>query len=195
MQVQYYRLPDCDDCKKHEAMPEEKHHPEHDHKPDCHPEHHHKPCHKPCDHHHEHEHCEHHEHQRECPPEIFVERCFHEHPHHHVGPHHCHHHIPINRVTIDTTPVTFHTAGQARNIVSCPVSETVFRTFRETVIVPVPTTSGCTLCVPCTTETTVPCTATRNLPGILTPIPVLSCPSGISSTSCHCGHHHHDFCY
>jgi len=42
------------------------------------------------------------------------------------GDHDRHHHrrreIPIGDITVDCTPVTFRTPGQAVNVVSCPVS-------------------------------------------------------------------------
>lgn len=55
----------------------------------------------------------------------------HDHHHNHHGGHDGHHHrhrrrqrrlIPIGSVTVDCTPVTFRTPGQAINVVSCPVS-------------------------------------------------------------------------
>lgn len=57
--------------------------------------------------------------------------CGSHHDHHDHHDHHHHHHhrghrrrrlIPIGNVTVDCTPVTFRTPGQAVNVVSCPVS-------------------------------------------------------------------------
>lgn len=48
--------------------------------------------------------------------------------------------IRVGNVTVDCTPVTFQTPGQAKNIVSCPVSQTVMVPISQTTCVPMVTT-------------------------------------------------------
>lgn len=84
--------------------------------------------------------------------------------------------IPIGRVSVDCTPVSFETPGQARTVLSCPVSKPVSVPVTRTVNVQIPIAFGCSLSVPITKTVALPCLATVNLPPTLVPFPRLSCP-------------------
>jgi hypothetical protein len=90
----------------------------------------------------------------------------------------CHHHrlIPVGNVSVDCTPVTFRTPGQAMNVVSCSVSQTVTVPITQTQNVQVPTNFGCFVCVPVTQTVQVPVTTTVNVPPVLVPVPRVVCP-------------------
>jgi hypothetical protein len=90
------------------------------------------------------------------------------HDHHHE--HHHHKLIPVGRISLDCTPVTFKTPGQAFNVVSCPVSEVVTVPVTQTVIRQVPIGFGCVANVPVTETVQTPVTTTVNLPPILRPV-------------------------
>lgn len=64
--------------------------------------------------------------------------------------------IRVGRVTVDCTPVTFRTPGQAVNVVSCPVSHFVFSPHFPH----------------------VPCVKTVNLPPVQTPAQSVFFPPG-----------------
>lgn len=85
--------------------------------------------------------------------------------------------IPIGCVEVDCTPVIFETPGQARNIVSCPVSQPISVPVTRTVNVQVPVGLGCVVNIPVTETVQVPCTASFNLPPTLSPAPSLQCPT------------------
>lgn len=89
--------------------------------------------------------------------------------------------IPIGNVSVDCTPVSFRTPGQAVNIVSCPVSEVVKVPVTRQVNVQLPLGIGdCVLNVPLTEQVQVPVFTTVNLPPLQIPHPSLICPSLIS---------------
>ena len=94
--------------------------------------------------------------------------------------------IPVGGVSVDCTPVTFETPGQARAVLSCPVDEVVNVPVTQTRVVQVPTGfGGCFFCVPITETINVPVQTTVNLPPILTPVPRLVCPTaGFPFTGC-----------
>ncbi|HYF93117.1 MAG TPA: hypothetical protein VD969_12870 [Symbiobacteriaceae bacterium] len=94
--------------------------------------------------------------------------------------HRCRHHlIPIGNISIDCTPVTFRTPGQAFNLVSCAVSQTLAVPVTRTAFVQEPTDFGCFICTPVTETVTVPVTATVNVPPTLVPIPRIVCPENV----------------
>lgn len=84
--------------------------------------------------------------------------------------------IPVGCIEVDCTPVSFATRGQARNIVSCPVSQPISVPVTETTFVQTPGPFGCTICQPVTQTVNVDCVATVNMPPTLVPIPQLICP-------------------
>lgn len=84
--------------------------------------------------------------------------------------------ITVGRITVDCTPVTFRTPGQAMNVLSCPVTEVLPVPVTRTVNVQVPIGFGCFLSLPITETVTVPVETTVNLPPVLTPAPVIFCP-------------------
>ncbi|MFZ5828205.1 MAG: hypothetical protein ACOY94_28190 [Bacillota bacterium] len=85
--------------------------------------------------------------------------------------------IPVGEVTVDCTPVTFRTKGQAINIVSCPVSQVLNVPVTRQVNVQVPLgIGGCVLNVPLTERVQVPVVTTVNLPPVQTPVPTVVCP-------------------
>lgn len=77
--------------------------------------------------------------------------------------------IPIGNVSVDCTPVSFRTPGQAINVVSCPVSQVLPVPVTQTVNVNVPLPNGCVATVPQTQRVTVPVVATVNTPPVQTP--------------------------
>lgn len=121
-----------------------------------------------CEHHDHDDHRGHHDHG-------WCEHCGHEECRCH---HHHHHHRPIRigNVTVDCTPVTFRTPGQAMNIVSCPVSETVMVPINQTTNVQVPLGNGCVANFPVTQQVAMPVVTTVNLPPVQTPVPTIVCP-------------------
>jgi hypothetical protein len=93
--------------------------------------------------------------------------------------------IRVGRITVDCTPVTFRTPGQAVNVLSCPVTEVLSVPVTRTVNVQVPIGFGCFLCLPITETVTVPVETTVNLPPVLTPAPVIVCPpTGVAGLPC-----------
>jgi hypothetical protein len=84
--------------------------------------------------------------------------------------------IPIGCIEVDCTPVSFSTRGQARNIVSCPVSTPISVPVTETTFVETPGPFGCVIRQPVTQTVNVDCVATVNMPPTLVPIPQLICP-------------------
>jgi hypothetical protein len=106
----------------------------------------------------------------------------HRHSHHRRHHHECDHHrrnklIPVGNITIDCTPVSFHTPGQARNIVSCAVDQIVNVPITRSVNVQTPI-PGCPCCFVCETRTEtvmVPVMTTVNVPAVLTPVPRIVC--------------------
>lgn len=87
--------------------------------------------------------------------------------------------IPVGTISIDCSPVSFQTPGQARNVVTCPQTVTEFVTEVQTIIVETPTDFGCVVRTPVTTTVQVPVTTTVNCPGILVPIPQIVCPENV----------------
>jgi len=131
-------------------------------------------------------------HRDECDCDHWDERehhhCHDDHDHHddhdddcdcpHCGRHHKRRRklIPVGRITVDCTPVTFKTPGQARNIVSCPVKQVVFKPVVSTVHVTVPKISF--VDVPVTQVSKVPVLAEVNKPPIVTPFSKFFFPFG-----------------
>jgi hypothetical protein len=85
----------------------------------------------------------------------------------------------VGTIEIDCSPVSFRTPGQARNIVTCPVTTTMNTMVTETTIVQMPTDFGCFTCVPVTQTVTVPVTTTVNMAPTLVPVPRLICPENV----------------
>lgn len=77
--------------------------------------------------------------------------------------------IPVGNVSVDTTPVTFRTPGQAINVVTCPVSRVLPVPVERTVDVRVPLPNGCIATIPTTQRVIVPVVATVNTPPVQTP--------------------------
>ncbi|HWI66392.1 MAG TPA: hypothetical protein VNT75_31565 [Symbiobacteriaceae bacterium] len=114
--------------------------------------------------------------------------------------HHCRNRlIPVGNISIDCSPATFRTPGQARNVVSCAVSQTFNVPVTRTVFVQQPTDFGCFICTPMTETVQVPITATVNMPPVLVPVPRIVCPENVTSpvacpttvnvkSGCGCGH-------
>jgi hypothetical protein len=85
--------------------------------------------------------------------------------------------IRVGNVTVDCTPVSFRTPGQAVNIVSCPVTEVLNVPVTRQVNVQVPLgIPGCVLNVPVVEKVQVPVVTTVNLPPVLIPQPSIICP-------------------
>lgn len=84
--------------------------------------------------------------------------------------------IPVGNISVDCTPVSFKTPGQARNVVSCAVTQVLNVPVTRTTNVQVPTSFGCFECVPVTQTFQVPVATTVNLPPVLVPFPRLVCP-------------------
>jgi len=84
--------------------------------------------------------------------------------------------IRVGEVSVDCTPVSFRTPGQAMNVVSCPVTQVVNTPVTQSRNVQVPTgIPGCVLNFPTTETVIVPVATTVNLPPVLTPVPFISC--------------------
>ncbi|HYF80657.1 MAG TPA: hypothetical protein VD973_26405 [Symbiobacteriaceae bacterium] len=87
--------------------------------------------------------------------------------------------IPVGTISIDCSPVSFRTPGQARNVLSCPFTVTELVTEVQTTFVETPTDFGCVLVTPVTQTVQVPVTTTVNCPGVLVPIPQIICPENV----------------
>ncbi len=88
--------------------------------------------------------------------------------------------IRIGAVTVDCTPVSFRTPGQAMNIVSCPVTEVINTPITRTRIVQQPSgIPGCVLQTPVTETVIVPVTTTVNVPPTITAAPTLVCQNPV----------------
>lgn len=84
-----------------------------------------------------------------------------------------HRSIRIGNVSVDCTPVTFRTPGQAVNIVSCPVTEVLSVPVSREVNVQVPLPNGRVVNWPITEQVMVPVTTTVNVPPLQIPYPTL----------------------
>ena len=91
--------------------------------------------------------------------------------------------IPVGNISIDCSAVSFRTPGQARNVVTCAVSQTFNVPVTRTVLVQQPTDFGCFVCTPMTETVEVPVTATVNMPPVLVPVPRIVCPENVLSPS------------
>lgn len=103
---------------------------------------------------------------------------------------HCRRHrrrraIPVGNITVDCRPVTFRTPGQAINVVSCPVSQTVVVPVSQRVNFLVPLPNGQTCCIPQTQQVQMPVVTTVHTPPVQTPTGFFP-PGGFPS--CGCGH-------
>jgi hypothetical protein len=87
--------------------------------------------------------------------------------------------IPVGTISIDCSPVSFRTPGQARNVVSCPFTVTEMVTEVQTTVIETPIGNGCVLRSPVTQAVQVPVTTTVNCPGVLIPIPQIVCPANV----------------
>lgn len=87
--------------------------------------------------------------------------------------------IDVGNISIDCTPVSFRTPGQALSVVSCAVSQTLMVPVTRTVNVQQPTDFGCMICTPVTETVQVPVTATVNMPPVLVPVPRVVCPENV----------------
>lgn len=88
--------------------------------------------------------------------------------------------IRVGNVSVDCTPVTFRTPGQAINVVSCPVSQVVNVPVTQTTNVQVPLPNGCIVNIPQTSQVQVPVVTTVNVPPVQTPAPTFFCPPGVT---------------
>lgn len=88
--------------------------------------------------------------------------------------------ISVGNISIDCSAVSFRTPGQASNVVSCAVSQTLTVPVTRTVIVQEPTDFGCSVCTPMTETVEVPVTATVNMPPVLVPVPRIVCPESVA---------------
>lgn len=90
-----------------------------------------------------------------------------------------HHLIPVGNLSIDCTPVSFRTRGQAFNLVTCAVSQMISVPVTRTTLVQEPTDFGCFICTPMTETVNVAVEATVNVPPTLVPIPRIVCPENV----------------
>jgi len=97
--------------------------------------------------------------------------------HHHHHHHRRHRQVPVNRVTVDCTPVTFRTPGQAKNVLSCPVSQLSLCTTTQVVETQIPLPNGCVLNTPVAQTVQFPAICTVNTPPTLVPVPIITCPT------------------
>lgn len=94
--------------------------------------------------------------------------------------HRCHYKwIPVGSISIDCATVTYRTPGQAHNLVTCAMTQTLTVPVSRTVFVQEPTDFGCFVCRPVTETVQVPVTATVSVPPTLVPVPRIVCPETI----------------